>query len=180
MFKILRENPNTAENEYICKVLKSWYCPVWMTRFVGLGMAILGLIFVRMFAAIIAQSVTGGEEHVFLLGLVSSAVLIMIAGFFIMAYFFAIGVPNKRKRMIRAVDLGNVRISHIEIISCRTTSSGPVWVKSFVAEDGKTYDKYCVLKGRWGRAPYKRGIVYEVVEGEKVLDRGVMPVMAAY
>lgn len=182
MFTYLRDNSNPAENEYISNFLIRSYRPVWMIRFVGLGMALLGLIFFRMTIAI-GVSGSRREENIFLLGLFLCVLLGVILGFFFMAYFFAISLPKQRKRMLDAVNNGSVRISHIAITDYYTTSrghnaGGSTWVRSFVAEDGNSYQKNYELKGRWGRAPYERGIVYEVLDGEKILDCGVLPVMA--
>ena len=182
MFKYLRENPNQAENEYICNVLRSWYRPVWMMRFVGFGFALMGLIFSRMLPAIVSQAVSMGEKNIFLLGILSVALLGMILIFFFAAHCFIIAEPAKRKKMLGSVYSGDVRISHITITDYYTTGSarnagGSTYVRSFIAEDGRNYNKHYRLKGRWGRGPYKQGIIYEVLEGEKVLDSGVMPVM---
>ena len=177
MFKYLRENPNQAENEYICNVLRSWYRPVWMMRFVGSGFVILGLIFSRMLAAIVSQAVSMGEKNIFLLGILSVALLGMILIFFFAAHCFIIAEPAKRKKMLVLVHSGDVKISHITITDYYTTVRVSTYVRSFIAEDGRSYNKSYKLKGRWGSGPYKQGIIYEVLEGEKVLDSGVMPVM---
>ncbi len=182
MFRYLGENPNSAENEYICNVLRSWYRPVWMMRFVGSGFVILGLIVLRMLAAVVSQAVSASGKGIFLGVLLSFALLGMILIFFFAAHCFIIAEPAKRKKMLDSIHSGNVRISHITITDYYTTSGGKnaggsTYVRSFIAEDGRSYNKTYKLKGRWGRGPYKQGIIYEVLEGEKVLDSGVMPVM---
>ncbi len=177
MFKYIRENPNQAENEYIYEMLISGYRPVWMMRFVGFGFALMGFIFSRMLASIVSQAVSMGEKNIFLLGILSVALLGMILIFFFAAHCFIIAEPAKRKKMLGSVYSGDVRISHITIIDYYTTVSAHTYVRSFMAEDGRNYNKHYMLKGRWGRGPYKQGIIYEVLEGEKVLDSGVMPVM---
>lgn len=182
MFKYLRENPNQAENEYICNVLRSWYRPVWMMRFVGFGFALMGLIFLRMLAAIVSQAVSASGKDI-LPGVLLSVVLLgMVLIFFFAAYSFVILEPVKRKKMLVSVHSGDVKISHITITDYYTTAGGKnvgvsTYVRSFIAEDDRSYNKHYKLKGRWGRGPYKQGIIYEVLEGEKVLDSGVMPVM---
>ncbi len=182
MFRYLGENPNSAENEYICNVLRSWYRPVWMMRFVGFGFALMGFIFSRMLAAIVSQAVSASGKGIFLGVLLSFALLGMILIFFFAAHWFIIAEPAKRKKMLDSIHSGNVRISHITITDYYTTGSahnagGSTYVRSFMAEDGRNYNKHYMLKGRWGRGPYKQGIIFEVLEGEKVLDSGVMPVM---
>ena len=177
MFKYLRENPNQAENEYICNVLRSWYRPVWMMRFVGFGFALMGLIFSRMLAAIVSQAVSASGKDI-LPGVLLSVVLLgMVLIFFFAAYSFVILEPVKRKKMLVSVHSGDVKISHITITDYYATSGVSTYVRSFIAEDGRSYNKHYKLKGRWGRGPYKQGIIFEILEREKVLDSGVMPVM---
>ena len=182
MFKYIRENPNQAENEYIYEMLISGYRPVWMMRFVGFGFALMGFIFSRMLAAIVSQAVSASGKGILPGVLLSFALLGMILLFFFLAYFFVISKPAKRKKMLVLVHSGDVRISHITITDYYATSGGKnvgvsTYVRSFIAEDGRSYNKSYKLKGRWGSGPYKQGIIYEVLEGEKVLDSGVMPVM---